>query len=90
MSICDYVGKELLGWIYYNENYSHGEYSNSINRVCYVYPRFILSDGEVLPVNPEDFPQLGSFEVRIQGVFSSEEIVDKLTHLVSIRINFEP
>ncbi|WP_296255179.1 hypothetical protein [uncultured Ezakiella sp.] len=90
MSICDYVGKELLGWIYYNENYSHGEYSNSINRVCYVYPRFILSDGEVLPVNPEDFPQLGSFEVRIQGGFSSEEIVDKLTHLVSIRINFEP
>ena len=90
MSICDYVGKELLGWIYYNENYSHGEYSNSINRVCYVYPRFILSDGEVLPVNPEDFPQLGSFEVRIQGGFSAEEIVDKLTHLVSIRINFEP
>lgn len=90
MSICDYVGKELLGWIYYNENYSHGEFSNSINRVCYVYPRFILSDGEVLPVNPEDFPQLGSFEVRIQGGFSAEEIVDKLTHLVSIRINFEP
>ena len=90
MSICDYVGKELLGWIYYNENYSHGEYSNSINRVCYVYPRFILSDGEVLPVNPDDFPQLGSFEVRIQGGFSAEEIVDKLTHLVSIRINFEP
>lgn len=90
MSICDYVGKELLGWIYYNENYSHGEYSNSINRVCYVYPRFILSDGEVLPVNPEDFPHLGSFEVRIQGGFSAEEIVDKLTHLVSIRINFEP
>ena len=90
MSICDYVGKELLGWIYYNENYSHGEYSNSINRVCYVYPRFILSDGEILPVNPDDFPQLGSFEVRIQGGFSAEEIVDKLSHLVSIRINFEP
>lgn len=90
MNIQEYVGKELLGWIYYNENYSHGEFSNSINRVCYVYPRYIISGEKLTPIDPADFPQLGSFEVRIQGGFSAEEIVDKLTHLVSIRINVEP
>lgn len=90
MDISYYEGKDLLGWIYYNENYSHGDYSNVINRVCYVYPRYILEEDGLVPIPPSDFPNLGSFEVRIQGGYSSEDIVDKLSHLVKVRINNAP
>lgn len=91
MDIKDYYGKTMLGWIYYNENYAHGENGNYINRVCYIYPRYILEeDGEVISIDPNDFPTLGSFEVRIQGGFSAEEVVEKLTHLVKVKFNIIP
>lgn len=91
MEIQNYLDKTLLGWIYYNENYSQGDNSNSINRVCYVYPRYILEDDDVaIPIDPQDFPMLGSFEVRIQGGFSAEDVVDKLTHLVKAKLNIIP
>lgn len=90
MDISHYVGKDLLGWIYYNENYSHGDYSNTINRVCYVYPRYILEEDGLVPISPSDFPNLGSFEVRIQGGYSAEDIVEKLSHIVMVRINNAP
>ena len=91
MEIQNYVDKTLLGWIYYNENYTHGENTNAINRVCYVYPRYILVDDEtVVPIDPADFPMLGSFEVRIQGGFSAEDVVDKLSHLVKAKLNIMP
>ncbi|MDO5717002.1 MAG: hypothetical protein Q4Q17_04305 [Tissierellia bacterium] len=91
MDIQQYVGKTLIGWIYYNENYNHGEHSNFVNRVCYVYPRYILEEeGRLSPIDPNDFPLLGSFEVRIQGGFSSEEIIQRLTHLVTIKLNVVP
>ena len=32
MEIQNYVDKTLLGWIYYNENYTHGENTNATKR----------------------------------------------------------
>lgn len=91
MDVRQYVGKTLIGWVYYNENYTHGDYANFINRVCYVYPRFVCGeDGCATPVDPADFPQLGSIEVRIQGGYSAEEVVDALSNLVLIKLNVIP
>lgn len=90
MEIQNYLDKTLLGWIYYNENYSQGDNTNSINRVCYVYPRYILEDDNAIPIDPQDFPMLGSFEVRIQGGFSAEDVVEKLSHLVKAKLNVIP
>ena len=72
MDFRQYIGKNILAWLSYNENYedSYG----GVNRVCYVYPRILVKGVNYEPIDPDDFPKYGRIEVRIQGGDSAEDV----------------
>lgn len=74
----------MLAWLSYNPYY-YDTYG-SVNKVCYVYPRFFL-DSTNAPIDSNDFPNYGGIEVRIQGNDSADDIYNKFGSLVSIKIN---
>ena len=87
MDLKEYRNKSILAWLHYNPNY--GSYdANSINNVCYVYPRYIVEKNHYELVDSEkDFPTLGRIEVRIQGGDIAEDVYSQLGPIVAVRIN---
>lgn len=88
MEFKEYRKKKILAWLSYNPNYegSHG----GINKVCYVCPQILISNKTYTPIVPEDFPNFGCIEVRIQGGDSADDVYSKFGSLVNIRINGDP
>ena len=87
MEFKNYIGKTILGWLFYHYNDSFEE---SYGNKCYVYPRILVTGEKYQIINPNDFPQSGRILVRIQGGESAEEVYKRFGSLVSIRINAEP
>lgn len=85
MDFKQYMGKTILAWLSYNENYEDS--FGGVNRVCYVYPRVSIKDSCYDLIDPNDFPKYGRIEVRIQGGDSAEDVFLRFGSLVSIRIN---
>lgn len=85
MDFKQYMGKSILAWLSYNENYedSYG----GVNKVCYVYPRILTKGSTYDLIDSNDFPKFGRIEVRIQGDDSAEDVYLRFGSLVSIRIN---
>lgn len=92
MSISEYVGKTLIAWHYYNENYM-GEYGTSANRRSYVYPRIIKNkDTEFTMIQDceNEFPKKGRVEVRLTADLTAEDLYAEVGEIVEIRMNVEP
>lgn len=88
MEFKQYMGKDILAWLFFNRNYE--DPNGGVNRVCYVYPR-ILPKGHVYDlIDSNDFPSYGRIEVRIQGGETAEDVFELFGPLVSIRINKDP
>lgn len=91
MDIKQYKGKNILAWLYYNENYvdaKGGVKKGGVNNVCYVYPRVLMKDDGYDLVDSADFPKFGRIEVRIQGGYTAESVYSKYDgSLVKIRIS---
>ena len=85
MEFRQYMGKNILAWLSYIENYSYGD----VNRVCFVYPRILVKGSNYEPIDPNDFPKQGRIEVRIQGGDSAEDVYANFGPLVNIKINRE-
>ena len=88
MNITDYKGKNILAWLFFNENYE--DPNGGVNKVCYVYPRVLMKDSSYDLISSNDFPTVGRIEVRIQGGESAEDVYSRLGSLVKIRINKTP
>lgn len=88
MEFKQYMGKNILAWLSYNENYE--DPYGGVNKVCYVYPRVLTKGSTYDLIDPIDFPEYGRIEVRIQGDDSAEDVYRRVGSLVSIRINKEP
>lgn len=91
MDIKQYKGKNILAWLYYNENYvdaKGGVKKGGVNNICYVYPRVLMKDDGYDLVDSADFPKFGRIEVRIQGGYTAESVYSKYDgSLVKIRIS---
>ncbi len=87
MDFKEYMGKDILAWLFYNENYED-PYGRA-NKVCYVYPRVLIRGNTYDLINSDDFPKFGRIEARIQGDDSAEDVFSKFGSLVRIRINKE-
>lgn len=87
MNFRHYIGKNILAWLSYNENYE--DPYGGVNRVCYVYPRILTKGSTYDLIDSNDFPKYGRIEVRIQGDDSAEDVYLRFGSLVSIRINKE-
>lgn len=85
MDFKHYIGKSILAWLSYNENYE--DPNGGVNKVCYVYPRIMIKGDTYDSINADDFPNRGRIEVRIQGDDSAEDVCQRFRSLVSIRIN---
>lgn len=92
MDISKYVGKTLIAWHYYNENYM-GEYATSANRRSYVYPRIVKNkDTEFSCIQDceNEFPKKGRVEVRLTADLTAEDLYAEVGDIVEIRMNIEP
>ena len=85
MDFKQYMGKNILAWLSYNENYE--DPYGGVNKVCYVYPRILTKGSTYDLIDSNDFPKFGRIEVRIQGDDSAEDVYLRFGPLVSIRIN---
>lgn len=92
MAISEYVGKTMIAWHYYNENYT-GEYASGPNRRSYVYPRILKkTDTEFVTIQDceNEFPKKGRIEVRLTADLTAEDLYAEVGEIVEIRINREP
>lgn len=88
MEFYNYIGKNLIGWLYYNPEYENE--NATINRVCYVYPRVCFNNNTYEMINSkEDFPKNGRIEVKVQGGDTSEDVFRDVGNLVSFNINVD-
>lgn len=85
MDFRQYVGKNIIAWLFYNENYEDAY--GGVNKVCYVYPRILTKGSTYDLIDSNDFPKFGRIEVRVQGDDSAEDVHQRVGSLVSIRIN---
>ena len=85
MDFKQYMGKSILAWLSYNENYE--DPYGGVNKVCYVYPRILTKGSTYDLIDSNDFPKVGRIEVRIQGDDSAEDVYLRFGSLVNIRIN---
>ncbi len=83
MDFRQYMGKNIIAWLSYNENF---EPFSGVNRICYVYPRVLVKGNAYDLIDPNDFPELGRIEVRIQGGDSAEDVYSKVGSVVSIQV----
>jgi len=87
MGLDQYISKNVIAWLWYNPNFE-SPYGDIINKVCYIYPRFISNKGDYEIIDAkEDFPQYGRIEVRIHGGDSAEDVYRAHGSLVTIKIN---
>lgn len=85
MDFKQYMGKDILAWLFYKENQE--DPNGGINNRCYVYPRFIHNGITYENIDPTDFPQRGSIEIRIQGGESAEDLYGRVGSFVKLKIN---
>lgn len=91
MNIQNYHKQQIIAWLSYNPFFESRTEIMSDNRVCYIYPRFLFSNGRYLPIdNKQDFPQVGRVAVRIQGQDNAEDVYNRFGPIVSCRINTIP
>lgn len=89
MDFRQYIGKQLLAWLWYDPDYYDPNDPSKDNRVCYVYPRVLLNKGAFEFIDPEDFPKRGAIRVNIYGGESAEDVHTRLGSLVSLKINHD-
>lgn len=85
MYLDQFKGKSILAWMSYNPIFQE-----SINKICYVYPEFIIKDKTFSPIDPDEFPHHGAIEVKLQGTLTVDEVLKRMGSLVKIRINNDP
>lgn len=91
MNIQNYHKQQIIAWLSYNPYFESRTEITSDNRVCYIYPRFLFSNGRYIPIdNKQDFPQVGRVAVRIQGQDNAEDVYNRFGPIVSCRINTIP
>lgn len=77
---------KMIGWICNDAKYDKG-----INRRCYVYPEYVLSDeGQWLEISKDLFPESGAIEVVMSRTDDSSDFIDKLGNIVEINLNAAP
>lgn len=87
MDFRQYIGKQILAWLWYDPDYRNPEYPDKDNTVCYVYPRVVFNKGAFKLIDPEDFPKRGAIRVNIYGGESAEDVFARLGSFVSLKIN---
>lgn len=91
MNIDYYHNQQIIGWLSYNPNFESRHDGNTDNRVCYIYPRFLLINGRYQTIDShQDFPQVGRLQVRIQGQLNAEDVYKRFGPIVSCRLNTVP
>lgn len=93
MDIEKYLGKTIIAWHYYNENFNSDEsyYGTVQNTRCYVYPRLLKqNDGTYSYIDEDDFPTVGRIDVKLRGQLTAEELYDQVGDLVEIKLNSKP
>lgn len=92
--ISEYVGKTVIAWHYYNENYTYAsEYASVTNRRSYVYPRILKkTNTEFVSIQDceNEFPKKGRIEVRLTADLTAEDLYAEVGEIVEIRMNKEP
>lgn len=86
----NYKGMTIIGWNYYNPNYSSD--SGTQNNRIYVYPRILKKSNNIYePIvdAEEDFPSQGRIEVKLTGGYLAEEIYNDLREIVEVHITNE-
>ena len=93
MDIEKYLGKTIIAWHYYNENFNSDEsyYGNAQNTRCYVYPRLLKqNDGTYSYIDENDFPTVGRIDVKLRGQLTADELFEQVGSLVEIKLNRSP
>lgn len=93
MNIEKYIGKTIIAWHYYNENFNSDEsyYGNVQNTRCYVYPRLLKNgEGNYEYIDEDDFPTVGRIDVKLRGQLTAEELFAQVGNLVEIHLNSNP
>lgn len=92
MMISEYVGKTVVAWHYYNENYI-GEDVNAPIRRCYVYPKILKkTDTNFVAIQDceNEFPKRGRIEVKLTADLTADDLYAEVGEIVEIRMNREP
>lgn len=92
MELKEYKNKKIIAYLWYDS--AHKNYNGAPNRVCYVYPRILVSkDGQCEYIDPNDFPRFGGIRIDLPFRGSDEETAENLrkecTSLVSIQIKVD-
>ena len=83
-----FLNRQLICWLSYNPYFEDG---GTENRVCYIYPRYILNNGHFEWIDSKlEFPTVGRIAVRIYGSDTASDIYNRMGPLVSVRINTDP
>ncbi len=91
MNFQNYYNQQIIGWLSYNPYFEARDSYNTDNRVCYIYPRFLVNNGRFDPIdNKQDFPQVGRIAVRIQGQDNASDVYNRYGSVVSFRIKILP
>lgn len=84
-----FLNRQLICWLSYNPYFEDG--NNSENRVCYIYPRYIVNSGRFERIDSKrEFPTVGRIAVRLFGAENAGDLYQRLGPLVSARINTDP
>ncbi|WP_165047437.1 MULTISPECIES: AAA family ATPase [unclassified Adlercreutzia] len=75
----DVIGKDLLSWVSYP--------TYELMKVCFVYPQYVLSGDELVPLDPGLFPSRGCICASINGKYDAGKIRGMYGEVVIARIN---
>ena len=64
MEFKNYIGKTILGWLFYHYNDSFEE---SYGNKCYVYPRILVTGEKYQIINPMIFRKVEEFWCEFKG-----------------------
>ena len=91
MNISAYHERQIVGWLSYNPYFESRDYNNQDNKVCYIYPRYLINNNRYEPIESKvDFPTVGRIEVRLQGQYNAAEVYNRFGSLVTFRLNTVP
>lgn len=85
MELDKYIGKEMIAWNTVNKDKGREDSSESTN--IYVFPRYFKSGDVYKGIDSKSFPSKGSIQVRLKDGLTSKEVIKKMGHLVSVRMN---
>lgn len=88
MEIDQYYNRQLIGWLSYNPNFDSRNFSDvPENRVCYIYPRYMIDGNRFVPIDSKhDFPTVGRIAVRVQGQDSAADVYNRYGSVVTFRL----